>query len=287
MWLNQAQFAGFYFADKAGYYKQEGLDVNLRPGGMDFPSVKMVASGSDTFGVAGAEQILLAREKNIPVVAVAVIFRRSPYVLFTRKESGITRPQEFIGRKAGVKFGDNAELVYRTVLKGAGVDSSKIDEIPVKFDLTPLLTKQVDVWTGYVINEPIACEEKGVPVNLIWPHDYGVKFYGDTLFTTEETIKTRPEMVRKLVQATVRGWDEAIKEPEQAVSYTLAASEHLNKEHETKMLAAALPLLSPDKKPIGQMDAAVWESMQKLLLKQGFMKTPVDVSKAFTNEFLK
>jgi len=286
MWLNQAQFAGFYFADRAGYYKDEGLNVSLEPGGMDFPAVKMVASGSDTFGVCGAEQILLARAHGIPVVAVAVIFRRSPFVLFARKDSGITKPADFIGKKAGVKFGDSGELVYRAVLKGAGVDSSKIEEVPVKFDLTPFLNKKIDVMTGYVINETIACEEQGQPVNFIWPDEYGVKFYGDTLFTTEDTIKKDPQLVRSVVKATVHGWQDAMEKPSQAIMYTLETGGKLNEQHEIKMLKAAIPLLKPDKNPIGYMEPAVWQSMEQLLLKQGFIKKPVDVSQAFTNEFL-
>jgi ABC-type nitrate/sulfonate/bicarbonate transport system substrate-binding protein len=286
MWLNQAQFAGIYFADRAGYYKDEGLNVTLHPGGMDFPAVKMVASGADTFGIAGAEQILLARAKGIPVVAVAVIFRRSPFVLLARKDSGITKPTDFVGKKVGVKFGDSGELIYRSVLKGAGVDSSKIVEVPVKIDLAPMLSKKVDVWTGYVINEPITCEEQGQPVNLIWPDEYGVKLYGDTLFTTDDTIKKDPELVRKMVKATVHGWQDAMERPSQAIIYTLETGAKLNEMHEVKMLKAAIPLLKPDKTAIGFMEPDVWQSMQKLLLQQGFMKKPVDVNQVFTNKFL-
>lgn len=286
MWLNQAQFAGCYFADKAGYYKNEGLNVTLEPGGMDFPAVKLVASGSDTFGITGAEQILLAREKNIRVVAVAVIFRRSPVVLFAHKDSGITKPADLIGKKVGLKFGDSGEVVYRAMLKGAGMDSSKIEEVPVKFDLTPFLNKSIDAVVGYVINEPIECEEKGQPVTLIWPDEYGVRFYGDTLFTTEDTIKKDPELVRKVVTQTVHGWQSAMEQPNQAIIYTLETSNQLNEKHESEMLKAAIPLLKPDKNVIGFMEPTVWSSMQQLLLKQGFMKKRIDVSKAFTNDFL-
>ena len=71
-WLNQAQFAGFYVAKEKGYYKAEGLDVNIQPGGPDFPAVQMVTGGNEQFGVTGADQILIARSKGVPVVALAV-----------------------------------------------------------------------------------------------------------------------------------------------------------------------------------------------------------------------
>lgn len=285
-WLNQAQFAGFYYADKAGYYKDAEVDVALNAGGVDFPAVQMVAGGSDQFGVTGADQILLAREKGIPIVALAVIYRKSPFVLFSLKESGIDTPQELVGKKVGVKLGGNEELTYRALLKNAGVDSKQLEEIPVKFDITPLLTKQIDVWPGYAINEPITAEEQGHPVNLIWPSDYGVNLYADTLFTTEEMIRTKPDVVRKVVEATIKGWEEALENPEQAVTYTLQYSDKLTREHETKMMSASIPLVKPDNNSVGFMDRAVWVSMHDLLLKQGFMKQAVDIDKTFTTEFL-
>jgi len=140
--------------------------------------------------------------------------------------------------------------------------------------------------TGYAINEPITAEEQGFQVNLIWPSDYGVNLYADTLFTTEDMIKNKPEVVRAVVQATIKGWEQALKNPEQAVTYTLEYSDKLNREHETKMMNASIPLAKPDNNPVGFMDKATWESMQQLLLKLGFMKQVVDVDKTFTTEFL-
>lgn len=229
---------------------------------------------------------MLAREKGIPIVALAVIYRKSPFVLFSLKETGIDTPQELVGKKVGVKLGGNEELTYRALLKNAGVDSKRLEEIPVKFDITPLLTKQIDVWPGYAINEPITAEEQGYPVNLIWPSDYGVNLYADTLFTTEEMIRTKPDVVRKVVEATLKGWEEELENPEQAVTYTLQYSDKLTREHEIKMMNASIPLLKPDNNPVGFMDRAVWASMQDLLLKQEFMKQVVDIDKSFTTEFL-
>src|SRR5712691_8740899 len=76
-WLHQAQFAGFYVAKDKGYYAAAGLDVSIQPGGSDFPAIQMVAGGSEQFGVTGADQILIARSKGVPVVAIAVIYREN------------------------------------------------------------------------------------------------------------------------------------------------------------------------------------------------------------------
>ena len=284
-WLNQAQFAGFYVAQEKGYYKSEGLDVNIQPGGPDFPAVQMVAGGNEQFGVTGADQILIARSKGVPVVALAVIYRRNPFVLFSLAKSGIKSPADYVGKKVGVKIGGNEELIYRAVLAKAKIDKSALTEVPVKFDMTPLLTGTVDVWPGYLINEVLAAKEKGFGVNIVDPSDYGIDLYADTLFTTETVLKQKPDVVRKFVAATLQGWSTAIAAPEEAAKITVKYGDKLNYDHELAMMKASAPLLKPDSKPVGFMDEAGWSSAQKLLLAAQFQKQPVDVAKAFTTKF--
>jgi NitT/TauT family transport system substrate-binding protein len=285
-WLHQAQFAGFYVAKDKGFYEHAGLAVTLNAGGVDFPAIQLVAGGGEQFGVTGADQLLLAREKGAPVVALATIYRRSPMVFFALDKSDIAAPKDFVGRKVGVKLGGNEELTYRAMLSKAGVDAKRITEIPVKYDMTPLFNGQVAVWPGYLINEVIVAEEQGFKVKVIQPADYGVDLYADTLFTTESMIRDHPDTVRKFVHATLQGWQYAIDHPQEAVDDTLHYSDKLNRDHEYKMLQASIPLLKPDSKPIGWMDLMKWQEMEQLLKNQGFLKTDIDVTKVFTDQFL-
>jgi ABC-type nitrate/sulfonate/bicarbonate transport system substrate-binding protein len=280
-WFNQAQFAGFYVAEEKGFYKSAGLDVNIQPGGPDFPAVQMVTGGNEQFGVTGADQILIARSKGVPIVALAVIYRRNPFVMFSLQKSGIKTPADWIGKKVGVKIGGNEELIYRAVLAKGKIDKSQLTEIPVKFDIAPLLTGAIDVWPGYLINEVLTAEEKGFPVNIVYPSDYGIDLYADTLFTTEAVLKSKPDMVRNFVDATLKGWNSAIAAPEEAAKITVKYGDKLTYDHELAMMKASVPLLKPDTKPVGFMDAAGWTSAQKLLLDAGFQKEPIDVAKAF------
>ncbi|MDP3093595.1 MAG: ABC transporter substrate-binding protein [bacterium] len=80
-WINQAQFSGFYMANKLGFYAENGLDVGIYPGGPDISPVQMVVTGVNDFGITGADQILLAREKGVPIVALAVIYKQSPVAI--------------------------------------------------------------------------------------------------------------------------------------------------------------------------------------------------------------
>src|ERR1700757_3270930 len=106
-WFHQAQFAGFYVAKEKDFYKSAGIDLDIQPGGPDFPAIQMVAGGNEQFGVTGADQILIARGKGVPVVAVAVIYKRTPFVLFSLAKSGIKSPADYVGRNVGVKLGGN------------------------------------------------------------------------------------------------------------------------------------------------------------------------------------
>lgn len=284
-WLNQAQFAGYYVAKEKGYYDESGLDVSIQPGGSNFPAIQMVAGGSEQFGVTGADQILLARGKGVPVVALAVIYRKDPFVLFSLRSSGIDNAAKFRGKTIGVKIGGNEELIYRAVLKQAGVAATELSEVPVQFDLTPLLTHQVDVWPGYVINEVLAVQEKGLDTTIISPSDYGVSLYADTLFTTEKMLQQHPDTVRAFVAATLKGWTEAIADPDEAARITIKYGDHLTYDHEFAMMKASIAFLKPDAEAVGTMDMTGWTAMQTLLLGGGFLKAPVDLGKAYTTQF--
>ena len=285
-WFNQAQFAGFYLAKENGLYQAAGLDVQVQPGGPDFPAIQMVAGGNEQFGVTSADQILIARGKGVPIVAVAVLYRKSPFVLFSLKQSGIDAPAKFAGKKIGLKVGGNEELVYRAVLKKTKVAAQGLTEVPVKFDMTPLLFGQIDVWPGYVINEVLTAREKGFDVNIIWPSDYGLDLYADTLFTTEAMLRDHPDQVRRFVAASLQGWNAAVARPEEAAQATLKQNAKLNYAHELAMMKESIFLLKPDAQPIGSMQPARWKSLHDLLLEAGFLKAPLDLGRAYTTQYL-
>ena len=110
-WLNQAQFAGFYVEQEKGYYKSEGLEVNIQPGGPDFPAVQMVTGGNEQFGVTGSDQILIARSKGVPVVALSVIYRRNPFVLFSLAKSGIKTPADYVGKNVPTSRNESVHVL--------------------------------------------------------------------------------------------------------------------------------------------------------------------------------
>src|SRR5947209_15786895 len=99
LWLNQAQFAGIYSAKEAGFYRAKGLDVSIVPGGPGINPVRMVASGSEDIGIASASDIVLAREKGVPVRALAIVVRDNPTDFFAKSDSGIKSVKDFAGKR--------------------------------------------------------------------------------------------------------------------------------------------------------------------------------------------
>lgn len=288
-WVFQSQFAGAFAAKEEGFFKKAKMQVTINPGGIDFNPIKLVASGSDQFAITSADQVLLAKAKRIPIKAVAMIFQDDPIVFFSLKEKGILHPKDFIGKVVGVKYGYNNEVEYRAMLRKFGIDQKQIKEIPIKVDLSPLFTGQVDIFTGYISNEPLVAIEKGYEINIIRPQDYGIKMYADCLITTDEIIKNNPDLVRKFIKAFFEGWQWVVENPEKAVDCVLKVNPSLDKVHERKMLKKIIELMTggdATKHGMGYMSYEGWLATYNLLAESGLIESPFDPRDAFTTEFI-
>ena len=283
-WVDQAQFAGYYVADNQKLYLAAGLQVEMHPGGPEISPIQMVTTGVDDFGVTGADQILLAREKGIPLIALAVFYKDSPVAVVSLKTKNIVSAKDLEGKKVAVVYGRDEEALYRTILAVEGVNSKRITETPSI--ASPMeVVDQVDAQVGYELNGGILLPLKGYPINMLRPRDFGIRFYGDTLFTTEKMVREEPELVRKFIQATLLGWQEAFRDQTGAIDLVMKINSSLDREHQTKFLEESQSLML-SKGPLGFSEKEVWEEMQKTLINQGLMKSTVNINDVFTNDFL-
>jgi ABC-type nitrate/sulfonate/bicarbonate transport system substrate-binding protein len=285
-WLDQAQFAGLYVANARGFFKAQKLSVTIEPGGPDVSPVLLVASGSDDFGVSPATDIIQARSKGVPVVAIATIFQKNPVVFFAKKSEHINSPKDFVGRTVGLKYGMEIEYYYRVMMKDVGVDTSKVKEVPIKIDLPRFFSGEVDVWSGYSLNEPLAAEERNVPVQEIFCGDWGVPAVGDTIFTTERLVHDNPSKVTAFLQGVIQGWRYAIQHPDEAVADTLQVSPSLERDHQARMFKATVDLIQASSAPLGSFDISKWNQMYKMMLESGLLKTPVDMDTVYNQTFI-
>lgn len=285
-WVHQAQFAGNYVAVEKGFYEREGIKANLIPYSEEDKTIDSVVSGRSTFGITGADELLLAREKGSPIRAVAVIYKTNPVCAYSLKSSKITKPADFIGKTVGLEKGINVEYLYSAMMGKLKIDRSKIKEVPIGFTASELLSGQVDVATGYIINEPQQAIEAGQEVNIILMSDYGVNMYADVVFATEDTIKNKPDLVERFVRATLDGWQYVIENNAEAVATTLKHATGSTSRHEANMLSASIPLINDGESPLGWMEKNKWSQVANILFEQNISSKLIDVSGAYTMEFL-
>lgn len=277
-WLPQFQFAGYLVAEARGYYRDAGLDVTILPGGPDAIPLPLVATGADTFGSTGADTILISREQGIEVVALATWFQASPVAFMVHRDSGIRSPQDFVGRRVGMFYGDNVETEYRALLAATGVDPASVIEIPGDYSLAPFLERRTDVWPVYATDQPYTARAAGADIDLILARDYGVELMGDVLFTTAEFARNNPNTVRAFVQATLRGWQEALNDPAAAIEIILARSPDFDRGHLEFEAAETIKLLryGIGVRCVGASDRAVWQKEAQLLRSLGVLKSDID-----------
>jgi ABC-type nitrate/sulfonate/bicarbonate transport system substrate-binding protein len=285
-WVHQAQFAGNYMAAAKGYYRDQGLEVKMTPFSFEDPTIESVASGRDTFGITGADEVVLARAKGVPIRAFGVIYKINPVTAYALKKSGITKPQDFVGKTVGLEKGINIEYLYGAMMQKLGIDRKKIKEVTIGYDAKELLAGTTDVSTGYIINEPHRAIEAGEEVNTILMADYGVNMYADVLFATEDTIKNKPELVERFLRATLKGWQYAIEHESEAVEETMKYVSDSTKSHEEYLLHASIPLIHTGTSPLGMMEAKQWEQVQTILLEQKILEKPIMIEEAYTMKFL-
>jgi len=286
-WVHQAQFAGFYLAQERGYYAKENIKVALIEGGPGIDVIEKVVTGGADFGVGGPEGILLQRSWGKPVVAIAAIYRRSPVVFASLADSGIERPADFLGRSVAVAGTIDLEVQFKAMLKKLRLDINQVKVLPNSYDLTRLREGKVDVMGTYSTGGLIRLRQAGYKVNLIWPGDYRIHMYADTLITSDRMIAENPELVTRFLRATLRGWREAIEGPQAAVAATMKYAREKDSELQTKMMEASQPLIHTGEDRVGWMRAEVWRGMHHILLEQRILPGAVDLDKVYTMEFLR
>ncbi len=286
-WIHQAQFAGFYIAEKNGFYKEENIEVVLNPCGPDESPdsiIEDVVSGQTTFAVIGAEMVLKARAAGKPIIAISVIFQRSPYVYIALKESKINRPRDFEGKKISIP--DDSAILHQMFLKKLQIQPSVLEVVPYERDTKPLATGLIDISLSYRTGLVLDFEAKGYVLNMIWPNDYGIHFYADTIITSNAMVQQHPELVERFLRATLRGWRHSIENQQEAIDVTLQYDPTLDKSIQQRMVKAQTPLIHTGEIPIGWMDESVWQTMYQMLLDVHVVTQPIKMEEAYTMQFL-
>ena len=273
-WKHQFQFAGYYAALEKGYYRDAGLDVRIHEGAPGKAPVDEVIAGRAEYGTANSE-VLLARLKGSPLVALAAVFQHSPSVLLARADSGIRTPHDLVGRRVMFMGGKHDTDFYAMLLR-EGIRPESVEILPSSYEIDDLISGKVDAFNSYLTNEPFILRRRGIDYVVINPSHYGIDYYGDILFTTEREIDDYPDRVKAFREASLRGWRYAMDHPDEMVGLLLdkyrvpKTRDHLEFE-----ATAARSLILPDLVEIGHMNPGRWRGMVEALKSSGMVDNDI------------
>ncbi|MGK9051443.1 ABC transporter substrate-binding protein [Neorhizobium petrolearium] len=290
-WLTQAQFAGFYVALEKGYYKEEGINLTINPGGPNLLTENLVATGADTFGLSGGtDSVFAARDKGMPIVCIGVAHQVTPFVFVSHKDGPVQTVADFKGKKITTWF-TGANHVLSAMLSKVGIDPKDADIQPQQVSVTPFVDKQIDVVTAtrynelYVINQRVGKDN----LNLFVPEDSGVSFPRDTLIVSEQTAAEKPELVEKFLRASVKGWKDAFANEKEAIDIIMKIAPTLDRAQQEFMLSEVKTLMTAGKAStdgLFTIDKDAVGSANGLLAQYGVISKPVDLDAAFNPSFI-
>ncbi|GAC1592079.1 MAG: hypothetical protein NVS3B19_13470 [Ginsengibacter sp.] len=265
-WWHQFQFAGYYAAQIQGYYQEEKLKVNIVQGDIVHSPLNEVVNSHADFGVSGCD-IIVDYAKGAKVVVLNAIFQHSPYVILSLKKNKISTPSDLIGKRIMASDGQGWVQLEAMLLKeGVPLDSLKI--VQHTFNNDDLINGKADAMTAYSSVEVNQLKSRGIDINAIVPSTYGIDFYGDVLFTRQSLLNTNPTLVESFRKASLKGWEYAMKHPEQLADYilTLKGVKERGETKETLLAEASemKKLILPDVIEIGHMNEGRWDNILKV-----------------------
>jgi NitT/TauT family transport system substrate-binding protein len=285
-WTHQAQFAGFYAADQKGYYAAEGLSVTFIEREPTSNLYQKVLDGTAQFGVAGADTLLVLRAQEKPLRAIATIYRRSPVIFFAKADSGITRPRDFIGKT--IQVSQDLVFNFQAMMARIGIRPGQYSAVDYGIDVTPFHSGKVHVWSGNIFGKSVfTLQRTGQKLVYIYPDDYGVHFYSDTLYTTDDFIVKSPGLVKRFLRATLKGWTYAVENPTDIAPMVAKYNPDVDTAYEIASMIASIPLINTGEDYIGWMKPGMWVEMETILRGQGVLKKFFDARQAYTLQFLK
>jgi NitT/TauT family transport system substrate-binding protein len=283
-WFAEPEHGGNFAAVAKGFYKEGGLDVTLTPGGPSVSATQIVASGKAQFGMANGDDILVARQEGIPIVAIATSLQKSPQALFYHKSSGIKNFSDLNGHKVYVA---STASFWQFIKKKYKLDGAQ--EMKYTGQLVNFVSDKNSLTQGYVTSEPFTLDQQKVEYGTLLNADSGYNIYAGVYFTTEKMIAEHPDQVKAFVEATVKGWD-----------YYKDHSEEINPTIKEKNPDMGLDMMKfsaakemdfafggdAATKGTGVMTKERWEEVQKQLVEVGVLKKAEDINKVFTTQFL-
>lgn len=270
-WYHQFQFAGYYMAVEKGFYEEEGLDVELIEGGPGIDVDREVLEGRSEYGVLASELIVMYANGE-PLVVLEPIMQQSIRALMVKKDSGIDSLLDLKGKTIALNMNETPEIVAMLLYEGIPLDQltivAKDNESEALF-----LEGEIDAVVGSIANQPYLFGLSGVDVTGFRPITYGIDFYGDSLFSTQEYVKKNRDQVDRFILATNRGWEYAFEHQEETAEFILDAFAPEKTKEQLLFEASMLEkLVQPDLVELGHHNPHRWQRISEVYTSLGLIE---------------
>jgi NitT/TauT family transport system substrate-binding protein len=280
----------FYYGKEMGFFKQEGIDLTINEGRGSANTVQVVAAGSDTFGMADSSSLILTASKGADVKSVMSLLNSTGFSVVSLASAGIKTPKDLEGKSLAVSPGDPLGQLFRALAAHNKLDMNTIKFVQVDpaAKVVAVLEKRVDALLGGADDQFFLIKYKGVEPAALRYADHGANIVGMTIMTTGNLIKTKPDLVRRFVRASVRSWDAAKKNPGAAVDVAMKVKSDLNRQSTLDQMMVDFELLDSvnSKGKIGLGAKADWDQTIGLLRQYRELDTKEPWTTFHTNEFV-
>ncbi|XZE18063.1 ABC transporter substrate-binding protein [Pirellulaceae bacterium SH449] len=286
-WYPEAEHGGFYAAKVAGVYEKYGLDVEIVPGGKTTVVPQELVLGRVQFGIGNADDVLIARNQDIDLVALMAPIQDGPRCIITRKDSGI----DSFDKLKNVKLQIDSTRPYVPFLKSKGLIGEGVEVVPYFGSVAQVVSDKNFACQGYNFSEPFMARQQGVDVNELMMSAIGYNPYASLLITTSKIVKSDEEVCRRMVQASIEGWKIYLDSPDEANKVILSQNKQgLEKDALDYGVAALKALCIPESKEesiIGDMTPDRWEDLYNTLSELKIINPQkVDLPSVYSLQFL-
>jgi len=236
-WLDQFQFAGYYIAKEKGFYKDIGIDVEIKKFNYTKVSVDEVAKHNTTYGI-GRSTLIIDKSHGKDIVLLASIFQSSPLILLSTDQTNIKNIGDFYGKRIMFTPDASSTISLRAMMNKYEITIDDIKMQEHTFNVDDLLNQKTDLMASYISNEPFVLKQKGIKAKIFNPKDYGFDFYSDILYTSEYEIQHHRQRVINFTQASLKGWEYAFNHIDETVDIILKKYNTQNKSKEALLYEA-------------------------------------------------
>lgn len=290
-WLIYGFHSPFYLGVERGYYKAEGIDLEIGEGKGSGAAVQVIGAKGDTFGLSDGASIINGITKGAPIKAVMGIMNTTPFAVIAREDANIKTVKDLEGKTIAATAGEAGLVIMPALIKANKLDESKLNFLRVDgaTKLVATLEKKADAMLGGSENQVFVLEQRGLKTTVLNYADYGVNTMGLAIHVHNDTLKDKPKLVEGFVRATQKAFAEAEKEPAAAIAAGLKAKPDMDKDMAMKQLLAGLKLVrsrAAPTAPIGQMHPGDWQMTLDLMKEYQELKTDLKADAFYTNAHL-